>query len=108
MEQGGLRRGRGLGAPGEGEVLVGRDAAIGKRVRASKQVVNYRIKRLEEQIAKLNARKAAVEAQLADPAVYGERQKLDAALTDQAYLARELEQLEGEWLQKQAELERMA
>ncbi len=74
----------------------------------NKKPLESRIKRLEEQIAKLNGRKAALETQLADPSVYGDRQKLDAALLDQAYIARELEQLESEWLEKQAELERMA
>jgi ATP-binding cassette subfamily F protein 3 len=74
----------------------------------SRKPIESRIKRLEEQMAKLQARKAAVEAQLADPAIYQDRPRLDTALGDQAYIAKELEQLESEWLQKQAELERSA
>jgi len=64
-----------------------------------------RIKRLEETIAKLMARKALLEAQLAEPAVYQDPEAVKALLVDQAYVGKELEQVEGEWLQKQAELE---
>jgi ATP-binding cassette, subfamily F, member 3 len=71
----------------------------------NKKPLESRIKRLEEQMARLNARKAAVDAQLADPALYQDRARLDPVLLDQAYLAKELADLESEWLQKQAELE---
>jgi ATP-binding cassette subfamily F protein 3 len=74
----------------------------------NRKPLESRIKRLEEQIAKLNAQKAVIETRLSDPSVYEDRQRLDAALVDQAYLAKELEQLEGEWLAKQAELERIS
>ena len=71
----------------------------------NRKPVESRIKRLEEQIAKLNVRKAAVDAQLADPAIYQDREKVAPILADQAYLAKELDQLETEWLEKQAELD---
>ncbi|MEK6246168.1 MAG: ATP-binding cassette domain-containing protein [Pseudomonadota bacterium] len=66
-----------------------------------------RIKRLEEMIARLNAKKADMEARLADPAIYlaASKAALEAVLRDQAYVGKELGQLEGEWLEKQAELE---
>ena len=66
-----------------------------------------RIKRLDEQIAKLTARKKSIDAQLAEPSVYDDasKEKLKTLVMDQAYLAKELEQLESEWLDKQAELE---
>src|SRR6185503_17777944 len=64
-----------------------------------------RIKRLEELMSRLDARKAEIEARLADPAVYQDPQALKAALEDQAYVAKETEQVETEWLQKQAELD---
>ena len=69
-----------------------------------------RVKRLEELMARLQTKKADVEARLADPAVYQDptRKALEAALADQAHVARELGELEGEWLEKQAELERGA
>jgi len=64
-----------------------------------------RIKRLEEMMSRLNARKADIEARLADPAVYQDAAALKALLLDQAYVGKELDQAESEWLQKQAELE---
>ena len=58
-------------------------------------------------MAKLNEKKAAIEAQLTDPGVYGEAQKdaLKALILDQAYVARELAELEAEWLSLQEQLE---
>jgi ATP-binding cassette subfamily F protein 3 len=66
-----------------------------------------RIKRLEEQMAKLNTKKAGVDARLADSALYESKNagELRTLLQDQAYLGKELAQLETEWLEKQAELE---
>jgi ATP-binding cassette, subfamily F, member 3 len=71
----------------------------------NRKPVESRIKRLEEQMAKLSSKKAAIDAQLADPAVYEDRGKVEPILADQAYVAKELAQLEGEWLEKQAELD---
>ena len=67
-----------------------------------------RIKRLEELIARLNARKADVEARLADAGIYQDpsRKALEEALANQAHIARELADLEAEWLEKQQQLER--
>jgi ATP-binding cassette subfamily F protein 3 len=53
-------------------------------------------------MAKLNARKATLEAELGDPAVYQDAEKVRALLADQAYVARELEALENEWLEMNA------
>jgi ATP-binding cassette subfamily F protein 3 len=58
-----------------------------------------RIQRLEKEMAKLNERKAAIEAKLAEPGIYQDPEALKAALLDQAYVAKELEQMESEWLQ---------
>jgi ATP-binding cassette subfamily F protein 3 len=58
-----------------------------------------RVQRLEKEMAKLNERKAAIEAKLADPAIYQDQEALKAALLDQAYVAKELEQAESEWLE---------
>ena len=54
------------------------------------------------------AHKAEIDARLADPSAYGEAQKeaLKAMIIDQAYVARELAQLEAEWLEQQQKLER--
>ncbi len=61
-------------------------------------------------MAKLSAKKAAVDAQLADPAIYGEDGKdaLKALILDQAYAARELEHAEAEWLELQRQVEKLA
>jgi ATP-binding cassette subfamily F protein 3 len=67
--------------------------------------IEARIRRLEELLNRLNAQKATIEQRLADPAVYQDPAALRSALHDQAYVAREIEQVETEWLEKQAELE---
>jgi ATP-binding cassette subfamily F protein 3 len=61
-------------------------------------------------MAKLNARKAAIDARLADPAIYGGAQKddLKTLIVDQAFVSRELAQLEAEWLELQQRLEQLA
>jgi ATP-binding cassette, subfamily F, member 3 len=77
---------------------------------SSRKSLEARVKRLEEMIARLNARKAAIEAQLADPVVYQDASKaaLQDILVDQAHVGKELIQLESEWLERQAELEQPA
>jgi ATP-binding cassette, subfamily F, member 3 len=76
----------------------------------ARKPIEARIKRLEELMAKLNARRADIDARLGDPGIYSEGRKddLKALLLDQAYVGRELEELEGEWLRKHAELEQGA
>jgi ATP-binding cassette subfamily F protein 3 len=71
----------------------------------NKKPVESRIKRLEEQIARLTAKKKEIELRLADPAIYKDA-SFNGVVADRAYVAKELEQLEAEWLEKQAELER--
>ncbi|HEX6156480.1 MAG TPA: ATP-binding cassette domain-containing protein [Burkholderiales bacterium] len=72
---------------------------------ANRKPIEARIKRLEELMTRLNARKSEIDAKLGDPAVYQDGEALKALLHDQAYVAREIEQVEAEWLAKQAELE---
>jgi len=83
------------------------EAESRQRLSAQKKPIETRIKRLEEKMAKANARKTDLDAQLADPAIYAEDKKeaVKSHLFEQATLAKELEQLEGEWLEQQAELE---
>jgi len=84
-----------------------RDAEERQRQSAARKPIESRLKRLEEQLAKLNARKSAIDAQLADPALYGEAQKDTVRMlaVEQAYVARELAQLEAEWLALQEQLD---
>jgi len=72
---------------------------------SSKKNLQSRIQRLEEHMKCLGGEIAAVEARLGDPATYGDGETYKALAADQAYLRRELEQLETEWLARQAELE---
>ncbi|HEY6239714.1 MAG TPA: ATP-binding cassette domain-containing protein [Burkholderiales bacterium] len=87
-----------------------REAEDRQRQSAERKPIESRIKRLDELLERLNARKSAIDAQLADPAIYGEAQKesLKALIVDQAFVARELAQLEAEWLELQARLEQLA
>jgi len=61
--------------------------------------LDARIKRLEELMARLNTRKGEIETRLGDPAVYQDAEALKGLLLDQAYVAKELEQVEAEWLE---------
>src|SRR5207245_9240720 len=86
-----------------------KEAEERQRQSAARKPIESRIKRLEEKMAKLNAQKAQIDARLADPSAYGEPQKegLKTLILDQAYVARELAQLEAEWLEQQQKLERV-
>ena len=72
-------------------------ARTGSGIATAKKPIESRLKRLDETLAKLNARKAAIDAQLADPAIYGDagKEALKALILDQAYVARELAQTGG-------------
>jgi len=86
------------------------EAEARQRLSAQRRPIETRIKRLEEQMDRRNRRKAELEALLADPTIYTEGQKdaLKAHLFEQATLARELEQLEIEWLEQQEALETLS
>jgi ATP-binding cassette subfamily F protein 3 len=87
-----------------------KEAAQRQRLSAARKPLESRLKRLDEQMAKLNARKSAIDAQLADPAIYSDEKKeaLKALIVDQAYVARELAQLEAEWLVLHEQLDAVA
>ena len=80
-----------------------------QRQAAVKKPIEARIKRLEEQIAKCNAKKAEIDARLAAPEIYdnANKEELKTLLTEQAYQARELAQCEAEWLEQQEALEQL-
>jgi len=87
-----------------------KEAEARQRQSAARKPIESRIKRLEELMAKLSARKSAIDARISDPAIYGEDQKdaLKTLILDQAFVARELAQLEAEWLEQQHRLEQLA
>jgi ATP-binding cassette subfamily F protein 3 len=77
------------------------------RLAAQRKPIESRIKRLEEQMAKLNLKKREIELALAGEDIYSDAQKdkLKNLLLDQAYLLKELEQTEADWLEQQEFLE---
>jgi ATP-binding cassette subfamily F protein 3 len=87
-----------------------KEAEERQRRAAARRPLESRLKRLDEQMAKLASHKAAIDARLADPSIYGEDSKdaLKALVLDQAYAARELERVEAEWLELQRQLEELA
>ncbi len=95
---------------GDRKELRRQEAEARQRLSARRKPIETRVKRLEELMARLNARKAELDARLADPASYTEENKelLKQGLFEQAQLVKELEQLEGEWLEQQAMLETLA
>lgn len=58
-------------------------------------------------MARLNAKKQDISAQLEDSNIYSDanKEKLKGLLLDQAYLVKELEQTEADWLEQQEFLE---
>ena len=86
-----------------------KEAAERQRLSAARKPLESRLKRIEEQMARLNAKKAALEAELTDPAMHEEanRERLKTLILDQAYVERELTELEAEWLALQEQLEQL-
>jgi ATP-binding cassette subfamily F protein 3 len=84
-------------------------AEVRQRQFAARRPIESRLKRLETQLEKLGARKAEIDGRLADHALYeqADKEMLKSLLLDQAYLARELAQLEAEWLENQTRLEQI-
>jgi ATP-binding cassette subfamily F protein 3 len=83
------------------------EAEARQKLAAQKKPIESRIKRLDEQIAKRSAQKHTVDTRLADPEIYDKDKKKELAtlLSDQAFYAKELTQLEAEWLEQQEALE---
>src|SRR5450830_1167615 len=84
-----------------------RDADERQRLANLRKPIETRIKRIEEQMAKLNMKKAAIDAQLEDSDIYSDanKEKLKGLLMDQAYVVKELETTEADWLEQQEFLE---
>ena len=86
------------------------EAEARQRLSAQRKPLESRIKRLEEQMDRLNVRKAELDSELAAPDIYAEvnKDRLKAFLYEQAQVAKELEQLEAEWMEQQEALEALA
>jgi len=97
-------------APADRREQKRREAGQRQRQSAARKPLEARLQRLDEQMTKLNARKAALDAQLADPVLYGDDRKesMKTLVLDQAYVAKELAELEAEWLALQEQLDAVA
>ena len=72
--------------------------------------IEQRIRRIETRLAEAEAKKKTLDDALASPDAYDDanKERLKQQLVDQAYLVREVEQLEAEWMEQQALLEKAA
>ena len=86
------------------------EAEARQRLSAIRKPLENKIRKLEEQIARRNAQKTDVDAQLASPDIYepANKDKLKGLLADQAACTKELGRLEEEWLELQEQLEQAA
>jgi len=71
----------------------------------SRKNLHSRIKKLEEDMTRLNEAMAQVEARLADPDIYREPARAEALTAEQARLRASLASVEEEWLARQTEAE---
>ena len=85
------------------------DAEQRQRTAALRKPLESKIKRQEEQIAKRNEQKALADAALAEPSIYdaANKAKLKQLLADQSFYAKDLAQLEADWLDMQDQLEKI-
>jgi ATP-binding cassette subfamily F protein 3 len=86
-----------------------REAKERSAMSEKRRPIETRIKRIEDKLAKLQAQRHAIEGELGAQTSYAEAQKenLRQLLIDQAYLVREIERLEEEWLEQHAALEQI-
>ena len=86
------------------------DATARDTISRQKKPIEQRIRRIETRIAEAEEKKRAIEAALSLPDVYADvhRERLKQQLIEQAYVTREIEQLEADWLEQQTLLERAA
>ena len=96
-----------VASPAERKEQKRLDAEERQRLAAQRKPLENRVKRLDEQMAKLSTKKAAIDAELLDPAIYeaANKDRLKTLVADQAFAVRDLEALEMEWLEVQEQLE---
>jgi ATP-binding cassette subfamily F protein 3 len=86
------------------------EAEARQRLANQRKPIENRIRRIEDKMARHNTRKAEIDALLADPEIYAEqgKEKLRQIMFEQATLTKDMEQLEGEWMEQQEALETVA
>jgi len=98
-------------APGENRIdrkaERRQEAEARQKLSAARKPIEKQIAQMEKRLDNLSTRKAAVDARLADEAVYAEtnKEELKRLLLEQAELAKALEEVESEWLAQQEALE---
>jgi len=75
--------------------------------REQRRPLQNRLKQIEKELDKLTAEKTAVEANLAEPSTYEDKEKLQQYIHQQAQLTRQLQQAEEKWLEITESLELM-
>jgi ATP-binding cassette subfamily F protein 3 len=70
-----------------------------KRLEGQRRSLQNRLKKVEKDLDKLTAEKAAVEALLGDPSLYDDKNKVTEYVRQQAVLVEQLEQTEEMWLE---------
>ena len=99
--------------------VPGRGAQMHPQKQAQKQTqtqtqkrkpIEERIRRIEKNLATAEAARKLLDEALASPGAYddAQRETLQKRIVEQAYLTRDIEKLEAEWLEQQALLERAA
>ena len=80
-----------------------------QRLASQRKPIESRIKKLEQKIDQYHAKKAVIDARLADSMIYdnANKEELKTLLADQSACVKELAQLEAEWLEQHDALERM-
>ncbi len=73
--------------------------------RVQRRQLENKVKKLEQQMGTVSGKKEALEAQLADPDLYDDREKAQQCVAQQQEIAAELADLEEEWLTAHEELE---
>lgn len=76
--------------------------------REQRRPLQNRLKQVEKELDKLTVEKAAVEASLAEPATYEDKEKLQQYIHQQAQLAEQLQRTEEKWLEITEALEELA
>ncbi|MEO7157699.1 MAG: ATP-binding cassette domain-containing protein [Vicinamibacterales bacterium] len=86
------------------------EAEARNRASSQRRPLEQRLRKLEEEIAKLTAQKKELESRLADPNLYTDSNgaKLQAGLEEQSRVQRRLQEAEEQWLQLQSQLEALA
>jgi ATP-binding cassette subfamily F protein 3 len=81
---------------------------LGAAQREQRRLLQNRLKQVEKELDQLTVEKAAVEASLAEPAIYENKEKLQQYIFQQVQLVQQLQRAEEKWLEITEALELMA